>query len=326
MIDSVRNLVNITAPASTPFYLSGTFWAVAVFAVSLLGIAVAWGIWRLGAPRRLLVYSSPESTSLLTWHAERFALGDVTISHKNRAVRDPYLVLLKVESKSRTDISSDDFDGGKPLVFDFGTRIIAPVGRISRRETPVNPEIFSICESTVEIGPCLIHKGPVVFQYFLTEGPPYLDHKSSLKDVKVAAPDIENEFPWYGALGIAIFLAIFLIGIPIVSNLWLEHILNQGNYQHYRNSMESVAHFTVVVGLVLIPLIVCGTFVGYFVSRSRARSAREAARKRRMQQIREQQIREQQAANARSGSRWRRWWRQVKPREDRNQGAGSHGR
>ena len=165
------------------FYTSGTFWAIVVVVVTIVAGAVTVVLWRLGAPRRLIVYSM-EPTSLLATSAPRRAVSGLKVSYQDEVLTNPYLVILRVESRSRRDIATADFDAGRPLVFDIGARIVAPVGGGSSViRSPGG--VISYSERQVSVAPLLIRKGQLFRLELLTDGTPHLSCQSPLIDVTV---------------------------------------------------------------------------------------------------------------------------------------------
>jgi hypothetical protein len=84
-------------------------------------------------------------------------------------MENPYLVTLRVESRSRKDIASNDFDRQKPLVFRPGTSFAAQIG--DSTTWPPTAEI-AVNDDEIKIGPCLIHKSLILLAELVTEGQP----------------------------------------------------------------------------------------------------------------------------------------------------------
>jgi hypothetical protein len=172
--------------ASAPWYTSGAFWAGAsVVAVVLVGAATVLVTWLVGVPKRALLYSVPVETSLLPRYGRfaKNAFSDLEITHGGKKLDDPHIISLRLESASRRDIRSDDFDQGRPLVFHVG----APVVTLLGAGIPLNfpPEGFRIRGDRAEIGPVLIRKKDLLTIDLLTDGRPDLVCESPLIDVSV---------------------------------------------------------------------------------------------------------------------------------------------
>jgi hypothetical protein len=143
---------------SAMWYTSGTFWAVISVVVALIGIAVGVTTWLVGAPRRLITYSLPVTTSLLTTDSDRLGIKnpDLAVTYKGKLLKDPYLITLSMDSHSRRDIRSSDFDQNGSLSFEFDTPIIAVVGH---PDSAAVPSTMSINGNSVRLAPVLIRRG-----------------------------------------------------------------------------------------------------------------------------------------------------------------------
>jgi hypothetical protein len=170
--------------ASPPW---ATLWGGLSALGAFIAVAVAIIVFWLSNRRRVLLYSTPVVTSLLSTPAPHMAEGDIHVMFKGQPLTDPHLVTLRVESKSRKDISNRDFNADKPLVIRLGTSFAASVSE----PTKVPVDKLSIENSDISIGPCLIRRGPVVQLQFVTEGPPHTSYKSELIDIDVR-PDNEG--------------------------------------------------------------------------------------------------------------------------------------
>ncbi len=172
--------------ASPPWAtLWGGLSALGAFIAAAVTIILFW----LSNRRRVLLYSTPVVTSLLSTDAPHMAEGGIHVMFKDQPLTDPYLVTLCVESRSRKDIANRDFNADKPLVIQLGTSFAAPVSE----PTKALVDKLSIENSDISIGPCLIRKGPVVLLQFITEGPPHTSDKNPLIDVDVRA-DNEGKY------------------------------------------------------------------------------------------------------------------------------------
>ena len=172
--------------ASPPW---ATLWTAAGAIIAVIATAVTIILWWLSNRRRVLLYSTPVVTSLLSAHATDMAEGDIHVMFKGQPLTDPHLVTLRVESRSRKDIANRDFNADKPLVIQLGTSFAAPVSE----STKVLVDKLGIENSDISIGPCLIRKGLVVLLQFVTEGPPKTLDKNPLIDINVRA-DNEGKY------------------------------------------------------------------------------------------------------------------------------------
>jgi hypothetical protein len=197
--------------ANGPWYASGLFWGVAGAAIGLAALAAALIIWRVGAPPRLLIYSLPISTSLLTTHSQDFGLGKVglEVTYLGQVLSNPYVVVLSVDSRSRKDIGSADFDQGLPLVFRLGV----PIRGVLDSQVNIDSNAFEVDDDTVRLKPVLIRRGPVLQLTILTDGPPHLTCQNNLIDVKVReqSPEELGEISLGGSLLLAPVIAVSLL-------------------------------------------------------------------------------------------------------------------
>lgn len=161
-------------------YVSGTFWAsIGLAVIAMLTIVVTVVLWRRGNPRRQILYY-PLGFSLLSSRAP--AARQIKITIDGTTFADPYLFQFWIESRSRRDIGSDDFDRQKPLVFSLGTPVAVPLGDPANWATI---EDIAVDNGVIRIGPCLIRKGTIFATQFLTQGLPDVKCENPLKDVKV---------------------------------------------------------------------------------------------------------------------------------------------
>lgn len=169
--------------AAGAWYTSSTFLTIAgIVAVVVMGVLGAFVAWRVGAPRKILVYSMPSPTCLVSSESLGPSRADIQVAYQGAELADPYVATLRLDSRSRRDIRSADFDSGKPLVFDLGAEIMAVVGA-----TPAGPiaQALTITGGTVRLAPLLIRRGTVLRISLLTDGEPQLTCQSPLADVKV---------------------------------------------------------------------------------------------------------------------------------------------
>jgi hypothetical protein len=220
---------------------TATLWAAVGAIAAVLALALSIIGWWLSNRRRVLLYTTPVVTSLLSAHAANVADGGIQVSFKGQPLTDPYLVTLRIESKSRKDIANRDFNADKPLVIQLGTSFAAPVSE----PTKVLVDQLSVENSDISIGPCLIRKGLVALLQFVTEGPPHTSDKNPLIDIEVRADD-EGEYrrqlrrelmrAVFSASGLLIALYI-LIGIFIntasphlpstaSAHSWIQYIIS----------------------------------------------------------------------------------------------------
>lgn len=197
--------------ASGHLYASGTFWTgLGTIATIVVGFQ-ALILWRLGAPRRRLVYTL-EVRSLLPRGLPQLVANSLKIVHGTTALTDPRLVVLSVESRARLDITSADFDQDEPLVFDLGTPIVSVLD-VSPDGVDAPIAMPMPGDRTIEIPKRLIRKGPLVDVQLLVEGEPKLRvaHRIVNTVVKDKAADERRSTYLTRTLGIGFILAVAVV-------------------------------------------------------------------------------------------------------------------
>jgi hypothetical protein len=125
----------LLASGPEPFYGSLVFWSVTTLAaIVLAGLGTILFPYAFGARRRLLIYGVELSAPLLSRMGT--GLSDLKITLGDVPLVNPRTVALRVENRSRQDIGSADFDQGKPLVLDVGSKIIG----MGSSSSPVHPQ------------------------------------------------------------------------------------------------------------------------------------------------------------------------------------------
>ncbi len=199
-------------------YSSGTFWGAvgAVAAVAAVGVAIV--LWRVGAPRRVLVYEMVTSSSLLSSHAAGFTEGHLQVTMDGKALSDPWVAVVRLENKSRRDIRSSDFDQEKPLTLDLHR------GIAMLRAEPAE-ESLVLHDSKITIGPALIRGGSRLDMTLVTDGPPFLTCQSFLVDVKVQEYGITTAGDWLRLIGMGIVIAAIVALLAARYAAWQAGIL-----------------------------------------------------------------------------------------------------
>jgi hypothetical protein len=161
--------------ASGPFYDSGIFWAEVAIGVAIASIVVSYGFWKRGSPRRQLGYSLLVTTPLLRdWPG--LDDGRLSVLLNGEPLKNPYVSVLHVRNRSRSDIPSSAFDGGKPIVFGLGSEIVMAADAGS---TIDHQDALETGHDQVILGPVLI--GPEQFMSLtvLRKGRPNLRAEAS---------------------------------------------------------------------------------------------------------------------------------------------------
>src|SRR5262249_52542664 len=108
-------------------------------------------------------------TALVVREARQQVGLNLEVTLNGRALRDPRVALIQIDSRSRRDIRRIDFENSAPLVFDVGTPILevlaVDVGG------PEMPDIkVEARHAALAIGPGLIKTGQTIRISLLTDG------------------------------------------------------------------------------------------------------------------------------------------------------------
>jgi len=195
------------ASVAAPWYTSGTFWAIISVAVTALFGAIGALVAYYATPRYQLFYDLPFCASLLA--APENARKDIKVSHSGIELHNPYVLKVRLVSRSRADIPSRAFDQGRPIVLDVGIPIVA---QLSGDDEGGGLNIR--CEgSKLVVGPDLIGKRQEATFTLLADGyAPALTCESYLVNVKVRRqPNAEHII---GKIGkVAAFPLVALLAI-----------------------------------------------------------------------------------------------------------------
>jgi hypothetical protein len=166
--------------AAGPWYTSATFStilsAAGVLAAVVIGVL---GFWLLRLPLRRLLVFSMDASSLIADPSGALRNSQLQVIYAGQPVPTPNLVTFSLTSKSRTDIRRDDFDGGQPLVFDFGTS----VALLASTAPGDADDWFSVDGSRILVGPRLIRRGQLIHLSLLANEPVQLEYQNSLAGV-----------------------------------------------------------------------------------------------------------------------------------------------
>lgn len=153
--------------ASAHWYSSNSFLAVAGIAATLLvgGLGV-WITYLVGTVRYKLFYSLPVCTSLLAAPSGA-ARKDIKVTRLGTELQDPYILIVRLLSRSRGDIPSTIFDQNRPIILDVGVPIVALLPSDDIKD-PL-PK-FEYEGSMLKIGPDLIGKRQEMVFTILADG------------------------------------------------------------------------------------------------------------------------------------------------------------
>src|SRR5258708_7322616 len=139
----------------------------------------------------------PTATPILS-RAAAPARSDLQVTLRGEIIAEPHVLPIRLESRSRRDIRSTDFDQDKPLVLDVGARIVAVLELKKLSESLPGLDI-AYEETKVSIGPTLIRRRQTMRFDLLVDGPnPVLTCQSPLVDVTVREqrPDVQALPRW----------------------------------------------------------------------------------------------------------------------------------
>lgn len=175
-----------TAASQDNWYTSGLFYAAAgLVAAVVIGAVTVWATLFVGSIKRRITYSLAEDTPLLA-RTSALAEGDLDVIYQGHRATSPRVVSVRVDIRGRRDISSGDFDEGRPLAISLGdgTKIVKRLGTATEPEMPESA--FGVDATRLLIGPCLIRKRQVMWFWFLVDGGrPTLGHENYLLNVDV---------------------------------------------------------------------------------------------------------------------------------------------
>jgi hypothetical protein len=104
----------IAAASHSHWYTSGTFYAATgVIAVVVIGAVTIWATLFVGSTKRRLTYSLADDTPLLA-RTTALAPADLEVLYQGQRLVAPRVVSVRLVSRGRRDIGSDDFDERRP--------------------------------------------------------------------------------------------------------------------------------------------------------------------------------------------------------------------
>ncbi|MFC8127202.1 hypothetical protein [Streptomyces sp. NPDC057302] len=150
-----------------PFWESGTFWAAAAAVVAVVAVYVTH---RAAHPRRRLMYAFT-SDPLVQRHQREMSTRVLRVSLGDQELSDPRLVTLRLECRGTRDISSAQFENGKPIEVVLGVPILELVS-MSTEPPDVHPTTFDVVDGVLRIGPGRLGAGETVSYTVLVDGAP----------------------------------------------------------------------------------------------------------------------------------------------------------
>jgi hypothetical protein len=169
------------------WYTSGTFWAAAGFvAVVVFGALTIIVTYLVSTAHRELNYSIITNVPLLG-RVAKAARQDLKVIYRGDHVPNPRIVTIRLAARGRKDIRSNEFDQGKPLIFDLGVPIINVVSSSAEAQ-----EVTNAHGTTIEFGPSLIRKRRVLlFNVLVDDVVQSVTCRNPLIDIPV---EEKNEF------------------------------------------------------------------------------------------------------------------------------------
>lgn len=144
------------------------FWGLVVGLIAI--VSGIWAAFRAGEGKTRIYYELVGTARLLGSHAQ---VSGLEVTRQGQRLEDPYVTTLRLEVRSRHDITEDQFSKQRPLVFDLGVPILDILGNFSRPEDRPVPE-YTAAASTLCLGPDLLDKHAQLRFTFLLEGKPDL--------------------------------------------------------------------------------------------------------------------------------------------------------
>lgn len=165
-------------------YDSTAVQALGVIIVGLLSVlAIIWAARNVRLPKRRLDYGIAEVVTLVM--PQSSIRHDLEVSHNGTVLTQPRLVTIRLVLRGRQDIASDDYDSDQPLRIGLGTPIVTILEISTRPGTSAIP-VVSLDDSTLAIGPSLIHSGQQIKISVLIDGASVsLECTSFLKNVRM---------------------------------------------------------------------------------------------------------------------------------------------
>jgi hypothetical protein len=168
---------------ASDWYNSAALWGASGLAgVLIVGFVTVFVTYRVGGTKRQLTYGITEDTKLLGGVKSTDA-SDLKVLFRDQLLGNPRILRLRLASRGRRDIRTEDFDQSRPLVLNVGIDIIALISAKSDPEPLPRLELEGRC---IKIGPDLIRRRQTVTIAVLADGTSsHLTQNSPLIDVDV---------------------------------------------------------------------------------------------------------------------------------------------
>jgi hypothetical protein len=168
--------------AAQPWYESSLVISAAQLVLGILAIIVTlWVTLYAVRPRHRLDYC-------LVLIEDGNDFDDLDHSVSSADLKHPKILEIRIRSRGRRDIPSTAFDGGEPILFRVGGRVIAMLGEpLTKRKGSLIPKA-KVTDSGLAVGPGLIRKKQIIVYRVLADvAKPKLTVRNSLIDVRMWA-------------------------------------------------------------------------------------------------------------------------------------------
>jgi hypothetical protein len=195
----------------TPFYTSGTFWAIAAVVVTVIGIAVsAWVTWRTTNPKRQLNIWIDSDTPLMTT-----TTAGVEVSFQGTPLTDPHIVRVRIAARGRKDIVPADFTG--PIRIDLDTSVVRLISTESAtKRDSLPPPVLTVDNTAIVIDPAILPGDQHIRLDLLLDSAPTLTLTAPLANVTVNKTHPEqNQRPTVGLAALAVLYSTILACVVI---------------------------------------------------------------------------------------------------------------
>ncbi|MFI7283486.1 hypothetical protein ACIBOV_24810 [Micromonospora chersina] len=163
----------------------GNFWiALAGVLITLVvGAITLWISYRQAFPSRRIVFLA-EGEPLAPHEDDQKS--SVVIHYNGREIQSPYLVELAVGNDGKRDITSDDFNAKKPLVFDLNAPVVGILKYASKPAGTMKPDV-STSDTRLSIEPGLLSSRQLLVFSLLVDGEPRAEYAKPLINVPIVS-------------------------------------------------------------------------------------------------------------------------------------------
>jgi hypothetical protein len=192
-----RVLDPVASRLDTFVHLASGGWEAAAIWTPLLGLSrlaltslLVVLTWRLLPKQQRLFYSVFETPMLTGIGSFARTEPKVKVLVDDAEIAAPRVVTVRLVLRAAHDLPESAFDGGKPLVIDFGSRVVATEAVIGNR--PEWADAKTIANSAVHIRPMMLRKSEILQFAAIIDGPVHLKVTNPLLDVQ----DRQRDWSW----------------------------------------------------------------------------------------------------------------------------------